>query len=323
MNRSRYFDYIEGKINSLAYSINARGKLNVLNYNIHAENFYIHFLNHLYGWSLVNLNSFQQNIEAIDLIDTVNKYVVQVSSTSTKQKVEGGLDKDIIKKYSTFTFKFISISNDADNIKDKSFKNPHNISFTPKDDIIDKKDILNHILLSTVEEQKTIYRFVKSELGEEVDVIKLDSNLADVINILAKEDLSNKVSDDAIKSFNIDSKILHNQLNYAKSIISDYAAYYSKINDKYQEFDTIGSNKSISVLQSINKMYIETKSITDEPDSIFFKVIEKIMAKVNESANFIKIPVDELELCANIVCVDAFIRCKIFENPQNYENATS
>ncbi len=55
----------------------------------------------------------------------------------------------------------------------------------------------------------------------------------------------------------------------------------------------------------------------------FFSVIDAIKNKILESANYVQIPMDELELCVDTLVVDAFIRCKIFENPEGYNYATS
>jgi hypothetical protein len=81
-HRASNFDYIEEKLNLLAERINARGRLNLLNLHIHTEDFYVHFLNILYKWSLKNENAFESNVEAIDLIDETNQLVVQVSATN-------------------------------------------------------------------------------------------------------------------------------------------------------------------------------------------------------------------------------------------------
>lgn len=40
----------------------------------------------MYNYNLVNLNSIKQNVEGIDLIDTKNKVIIQVSATCTKEK---------------------------------------------------------------------------------------------------------------------------------------------------------------------------------------------------------------------------------------------
>lgn len=322
MNRTLYFDYIEEKLGTLAYRINLKGRLNILDLHIHSENFYAYFLNELYGWNLENLNPFKQNIEAVDLIDITNKLIVQVSATNTKQKVESSLKKDILKSYSDFTFKFVSISKDATDLRKITFSNPHGISFDPKVDIIDNKSILDFILSLDIDNQKELYRLTKKELGNEVDIIKLDSNLAIIINILSKEDLRTS-SNPTIDTFEIDRKISHNVIDVTKSIIDDHAKYHPRLDKKYTEFDTLGANKSLSVLQNINSIYIEAcvKNKDKDSDFIFLEIIESVNKKVIESANFVDMPIDELELCANIIVVDAFIRCKIFKNPQDYNYA--
>lgn len=324
MNRTSYFTYIEEKLGTLSYRINLKGKLNILDLHIHSENFYTCFLNSLYKWDLHNVNKFKQNIEAIDLIDRTNKNVVQISAANTKQKVESALDKQSLKSFSKFTFKFISISKDATNLRIQTFKNPHKIKFTPKSDIIDNKSILDSILSLKIDDQKEIYEFIKKELGGEVNIVKLDSNLAAIINILSKENL-NLDSKLQINKFEIEKKISGNEIKATKSIINEYAKYHPRLDNKYTEFDTQGSNKSLSILQSINHSYV--KAITDfkdaDSDSILLKVIELVQEKVIQSANYIEIPIDELELCVNIMVVDAFIRCKIFKDPTNYNYANT
>ena len=187
MNQSTYFDYIEERICTLATRIDKRGKLNILNLHIHSETFYRDFFNVLFDWKLENLNESKQNVEAIDLIDHQNKVLIQVSATSTKQKIESALSKDIINQHKGYNFKFISISKDASDLKNKKYSNPYSITFSPDQDIYDTTSILKTVLSKNVDEIKTIYEFIKKELGREIDTIKLDSNLATIINILSKE----------------------------------------------------------------------------------------------------------------------------------------
>ncbi len=165
MNRSGYFTYIEEKLGVLSYRINLRGKLNILDLNIHSETFFLDFFKILFGWEFQNANTIKQNVEAIDLIDHKNKCVCQVSATNTKAKVEDSLDKDLIKNHPGYTFKFVSISKDADALRKATFKNPHGICFSPGADILDNKSILDFILTQTVDKQKDIYGFIKEELG--------------------------------------------------------------------------------------------------------------------------------------------------------------
>lgn len=317
MNQSKYFNYIEEKLSTLAVRIGMRGRLNILDLHLHSENFYLHFFNLLFGYQLENLNSRLQNVEAIDLIDPVNKLIIQVSATCTKQKVASTLSKEILKDYAGYSFKFISISKDANELRKSTFKNPYSLSFSPSTDIYDIAKILNVVLSRTAKEQKLIYEFIKDELGGDVDITKLDSNLATVINILSKERWDDMNNSDFINSFEVDRKITFNELDRSRSIIEEYRVYYKKVDEKYSEFDQQGLNKSYSVLRSISKEYHKLKG-NGSADEIFEAVIERTKDKVLESANFIKIPIDELELCVDILVVDAFIRCKIFENPEQY-----
>ncbi len=322
MNRPNYFNVIEDRLNHLAVRISSRSRLNILDLHGHSENFYQYFLNEVYGWVVTNENDNKQNVEAIDLIDHSNKFVIQVSATSTKQKIESSLSKELISNYVVYTFKFVSIARDADNLRKDTYKNPYKIKFTPSADIIDKNSILSKIRGLHIDDQERIYKFVKKELVTDVDPMKLESNLAAVINILSKEDWDKSEPITSVNSFEIDRKISHNNLNAAKDIISDYMVHYGRVDKIYTAFDSQGSNKSSSVLSTIRQEYAKAKSKLND-DQLFFEVISKVQEKILNSSNYTSIPFDELELCVNILVVDAFIRCKIFENPDNYNYATT
>ncbi len=320
MNRPDYFNVIEERLNLLALRIISRGRLNILDFHGHSENFYQFFLNEVYGWEVTNENDVKQNVEAIDLVDHTNKLVLQVSATASKQKIESSLSKGSIKNYTGYTFKFVSIARDADELRKESFKNPHGTTFNPETDIIDKNSILSKIRGLDISNLEWIYKFVKKELVNEIDPLKLESNLATVINILSKENWNKNEPVGEINSFEIDRKISHNNLNSAKIIIDDYSLHYSRVDKIYTEFDLQGSNKSNSVLSTIRQEYAKLKGDLSD-DELFFVVISKVQEKVLNSSNYTSIPFDELELCINVLVVDAFIRCKIFENPEDYNYA--
>lgn len=320
MNRSLYFDYIEEKINTLAIRINSRGKLNILDFHLHSENFYRDFLKNLYGWDTKNLNEFKTNVEAIDLVCDHDKIIFQVSATSTKNKIENALKKNIINKYKGYSFKFISISKDASDLRKKTYSNPHNISFDPQKDIYDIALFLKRIINLDIENQTKLYEFIKKELGEDAEIGKLDSNLASIINILSKQNPDTVDGPIAIDNFEIERKISFNNLKSAGITINDYALNHNSVEKIYLEFDKSGVNKSNSVLATIRTEYTKNMGTKSEND-LFFIVIDKIRNKIIESPNFVKIPIDELDVCVNTLVVDAFIRCKIFKNPENYKYA--
>ena len=51
--------------------------------------------------------------------------------------------------------------------------------------------------------------------------------------------------------------------------------------------------------------------------------MDKITEKVLNSKNYVEISAEELEFCVGIIVVDAFIRCKIFKNPEGYNYVTT
>lgn len=286
--------------------------------NTHSENFYCELLNIIFDCSLANINYKKRNNEGIDLIDKTNKIVVQVSATCSKQKIEQSLKKETLASYEGYRFIFVLISGDASILQKKTYLNSHNILFEPKADIIDLTAILGRILCKSITELRGLYEFIKGELGEEIDVAKMDSILARIIDILSREPLTNFIGKPEVDAFEVMRKIEYNNLVSTKMIINDYKIYYHKIDQKYEEFDKQGANKSMSVFQTIKKQYsIEIDKCKDE-DEIFLKVINNIMNIVITSKNYVEITFEELEMYTGILVVDAFIRCKIFENPEGY-----
>jgi hypothetical protein len=320
MNRSHYFNYIDEKLSWLAFRIERRGRINLLDLNIYSETFFADMLNMLFGYQLRNLNVIKQNVEGIDLVDTDNKIISQVSSTCTKQKIESSLEKKIFEQYKGFRFKFISISKNADKMRESTFANPHNTLFNPADDIIDVTSIQNIVLTMTIDKQKEFYEFIKKELGNDIDIVKVDSNLATILNILANENLSDGIESPEINSFEINKKIKFNNLMSVKDTIDEYKIYYSKLNEKYMEFDKQGANKSLSVFRVIKSQYTRLLATDKESHDLFYAIIDSVIDIIVKSKNYIEIPYEELEMCIHILVVDTFVRCKIFQNPEGYSH---
>ena len=320
MNRSQYFNYIEDKIDYLSYRISKRGKINLLDLNIYSETFFAEMINMLLKFDLKNMNAIKQNVEGIDLIDHKNKVVAQVSSTNKKQKIESSLKKKIIQKYKDYRFVFIPIVGEADVLRTKTFANPYGITFNPEEDIYDTKAILNLVLNMKIGDQQKFFTFIKEELGNTVDVVKVDTNLAAIINILSKENLVNVPDSPEINHFEINRKIEFNNLQNAKMTIDMYKIYYSKLAEKYTEFDKQGVNKSLSVFSVLSNQYIKLQNEKQDDVDVFYSVINNVIEIIQNSKNYIEIPYEELEMCVCIIVVDAFIRCKIFKNPEGYSH---
>lgn len=321
MNRMDYFNFIESRLSTLTTRIEMRGSVNLLDMHVHAETFYLYFLGLLFGWNLKNLNAFNPNAAGVDLEDAGNRIVVQVSATATKHKVESALAKAPSRCRGYF-FKFISISRNAAQLRNKTFLNPLNLAFSPANDILDTASLLAIISSMDIDRLREVYEFLKKELRSEPDSEKVESNLAAIITLLSKEDWHPSAQSYETKAYDIETKISYNHLEESKALIEDYKIHYSRIDTIYSDFDKQGANKSLSILAALRREYL-TLCTTCSPDQCFLAIIEKVIQKVHASANFTPIPEEELELCVHILVVDAFIRCKIFQNPMEHGDAHS
>lgn len=321
MKRATYYDLCTQKLSALCVRLEILGKQNVLHLHNHSENFYMHFLNKLYDYKLENMNAVQQNIEGIDLCDKTNQIVVQVSSTATKAKIESALSKDL-SPYTGYSFKFMSIVKDADHLRKQTYKNPHKLVFTPPTDIHDVPSLLTKIQGMETHEQHAIYKFLSDELDPDLKERFTETNLASVINVLSREDLEDGYAATTPIPFEVEKKLSANNLESAALIIEDYKIHHHRVTRLYEEFNKAGKNKSNSVLSSLRTMYAKL-SVTYSGDELFFKVVESAIEKIQSSANYVEIPLDELEQYVNVLAVDAFIRCKIFRNPYEVAHAAA
>lgn len=165
MSRMETFNYIEEKLNLLVLRIKARSQMNLLDLNIHTESFISNLLNVVYGWNLININIKKRNMEAIDLVDDVNKIIVQVSSVHSKRKIQNVLNSEIMLQFKNYSFKYVCLVTDAKKLWLKVYNNPHDIKFNPKEDIIDIAKILNTILYLSVEKQEQVKSLIDAEFN--------------------------------------------------------------------------------------------------------------------------------------------------------------
>jgi hypothetical protein len=313
MQRKKYYDYIEEKLNLLALRVKSNGGLNLLELNLHSENFYCDLFNILFDYKLKNLNSQKQNVAGIDLIDETEKIVIQVSATATKAKVEKSLAK--LNNYADYSFKFISITTDGDNLIGKPYANPFNLSFNTDTDIYNVNSILRLIFSLKIDKMEKVYELVNKELKADTDPAKVESNLTKIIQILSGIDWAKERSRQTKPlPFDIDEKISFNSLKSSSRLIEEYKLHHFRLDKIYSEFDKEGKNKSLSVLNGLQSEYVRLQE-DFTPDKLFTKIIDNVAEKIKSSANYSDMPVEELMMCVEILVVDAFVRCKIFANP--------
>ncbi len=93
LTRENYLKHISNNLAVLQNSIDFRTKSNLHDLGIIAEDFVRDLLNIIFGFQLENLNSMNYNQAGIDLGDYTNKIAIQITSTTSRQKIKTTIDK--------------------------------------------------------------------------------------------------------------------------------------------------------------------------------------------------------------------------------------
>lgn len=323
MERKNLFDNIEQKLTYLNARISNRSSLNLLELNIHAEVFYANLFNLIFDLHLEDVNNKKHNVASVDLQDNKNKIIVQVTSNATKNKINQTLSKRILSNYSGYKLWFIFLTlNDVEKLCNGKYINPYNIEFNPSKDIYDLKRILSCIMSLTIDKLQEVNDFINKEIKWSIEKDKFDSDLTKVIIALSKEELAEIAPPNKLP-FQVEEKIQFNNLMAKYNFIKDFDAYLGILSKKYKEFDKLGKNSSFVILNSLKIEYRNLQTKYSDSIKVFDKLIRNTKTKVRNSNNAYDISEEMLEFCVCIIVVDAFFKCKIFENPEEYKNATT
>lgn len=159
---------------------------------------------------------------------------------------------------------------------------------------------------------------------------KLTSDLTAVVNALSKKLFfpDTNGDKDLTAPFNPETKITHNNVVKFKVIIENYKSYVGKLSSLYKEFDNQGTSKTHLVLENIKLAYLKEKAkllqrnngrevidvIRESADTLIENVENILLHEIKTSSN-IETTAESINLSLQIVLIDAFIRCKILEEP--------
>lgn len=158
---------------------------------------------------------------------------------------------------------------------------------------------------------------------------KYPMGLVTVINQISASGIFDEEgpSDESLNSFKIEEKIRYNDIKEHKSVLDEYKVYHGKLNKIYEEIEQGGSFKKERLLKNIRHSYLEARgnltdgaitSIRANADKLIDEV-EKSLWKLIEKSNNLSADVsyEAIELSIQIIMVDAFMRCKILEEPND------
>lgn len=128
---------------------------------------------------------------------------------------------------------------------------------------------------------------------------------------------------ETVNAHNPDVKIAYNDVKRYATVIREFAPYQGKLNKIYEEIEKEGSTKKELVLHNIKKAYLNVKKefpriedIRSNADNIFDNVIDIIMDSIEKAPNKLdEFDQETIDFSLMIIVVDAFMRCKILEEP--------
>lgn len=154
------------------------------------------------------------------------------------------------------------------------------------------------------------------------------SMLRNTINAIANIDMDNDANTDGLTSFNIQEKIEYNSLKRNVALIQEYKAYHHKINSLYDELEAQGSIKKRKILQVVKNFYLKSKGkyIGDAEDAMLMirahsdDIIEDVSSKICNKLEDSGLYEDDIIFGVDLVVVDAFMRCKVLEEPKKNDS---
>jgi len=186
--------------------------------------------------------------------------------------------------------------------------------------IIDNKDTETKYTVLLLKEWKRSHED-KCRRGK---LIKNPKLINQAINAIASiEFKEEELNDTSLNTFDINNKIVYNSVKEYKYIIEEYSKYYGKLNSLYSELENRGSFKKEKLLKIIRNLYLKIKGEIVNGRESEFEIIQqnadKILQTVEERIwiiiDKIQSNEDDVLIAIPIIIVDAFMRCKILEEP--------
>ncbi len=152
---------------------------------------------------------------------------------------------------------------------------------------------------------------------------KNPSMLKNAIYAISNISLDEWQQSESLNVANTSDKIKYNSLRRNFALIHEYKVFHAKINSLYDELELQGSIKKEKLLHNIQQIYTKIKGkyvldsenpleiIRENSDNIIDEVYDTLYQQLEDSDFF----EEDILLGIRIIMVDAFIRCKVLEEP--------
>lgn len=151
------------------------------------------------------------------------------------------------------------------------------------------------------------------------------SMIRNTINAIAQLDFEENPGPEDLNSYNISLKLDYNSVKKYAPLIQEYKVYHHRINTLYDELELQGSLKKGKILNLIQGYYLKAKGkyvenstatsmnlIREHADDIISDIVNNLCDRLTGSGLY----EDDIIFGIDLVVVDAFMRCKILEEPK-------
>jgi hypothetical protein len=305
-NRKTYISIITKRITYLQKEVENFNSLNLTDINIFAENFYRGLLN-LIGFTFTNTNFEDNNFAHIDLIDTVNKQAIQVTSQNDNIKIKEAIDGFFKKpENKDYKLQILLISKEA-----KEYRTKFGNNFNHKEDVLDIKRLLAIINnIEDVEILKNIADFLdknvlterrKTECSEVETIMELLNYLS-----LNKNRIIDDIDINVDPKFKIDNRFSEHS-DFLKQQYKDlYAKYNGALVEATSKIDGVEAEIISDFLRDESDIILTKEN--NNPKLALHSLVELFYGKL--SSNGVKFDKQAIKF----YLLDELIKCNVFPN---------
>lgn len=300
------YNIAERRLTYLQLRVMNANSLNLTDVNVHAENFYRDLFNKL-GFKFTNTNFDHQNSAHLDLIDTVNKQAIQITSQNDNAKIKEALDgfhnKD---EYKDYKLQLMLIGKEA-----KNYTTSFGHGFDHKRDVLDIKRLLQIVSDQSTNEIAALADFLDNEILEERSTTESTEveTIMSLVDFLSQEE--NRQLTTTPDNVDPDYKINYRFAEHANYLTGQYGSLYAV----YGTAITKAQEQIDSVMAIIISSYLKDESDAllaknnDDPKSALGELVEYFYGKLS-AGGFIKFDKQAIRF----YLLDEMIKCNVFPN---------
>jgi len=305
-NRQTYISLIIKRLTYIQKEVENFNSLNLTDINIFAENFYRDLFN-LIGFKFNNTNFESNNFAHIDLIDTVNKQAIQITSQNDNKKIKEAIDGFFAKpENQDYKLQILLISKNA-----KDYKTKFGKVFNHKEDVLDIKRLLAIINdIKEINTIKNIAEFLDNNVLTERKKTECSEveTIMELINYLSLN--KNRVIIDKVVNVDPKNKIENRFSEHSDYLKKQYSELYANYNGALVE----ATSKIDGVEAEIISDFLKDESdviLTKEnnnPKLALHSLVELFYGKL--SSNGVKFDKQAIKF----YLLNELIKCNVFPN---------